>query len=99
MRLLRRHYSLTQQQIADKMGVSRASYQYAESLSPTGVFDRLARFWLTEYGITPNELLINELTEYDCIKLQKQREALVLNPHKFHISLTPQKVRVRKKTT
>lgn len=62
MRLLRRHYSLTQQQIADKMGVSRGNYQYAETRCPKDIFDKIAEFWIT-YGITPNELLIDGLEE------------------------------------
>ena len=61
MLLLRKRYGLTQKDIADSIGISRGCYQYCEQHSPTSLFDKISVFWLDNYGITPNELLLSNL--------------------------------------
>lgn len=65
MCFLRKRYDLTQQSIADRMGISRGCYQHGETSSPTAIFEKLITFWYKNYGITPNELLLQDLTDDD----------------------------------
>lgn len=66
------------------MGLSRGCYQHGEKKLPTGIFEKLITFWYENYKITPNEILLCELTEDDLKYIEEQRKV--------------KKVRVRIKT-
>ena len=61
LKVLRKHFKITQEEIAEKIGISRSSYQYAEAKSATGVIMEAIAFWNNNYGISPNDILMSEL--------------------------------------
>ncbi len=72
IKFIRKHYNLTQQEVANGVGCSRGSYQHAESNCPSGISIRLMRFWYKRYSITPNDLLLSVIDEERMEKIEKR---------------------------
>lgn len=68
---LRKHFKITQGDLSCAIGISRGSYQHFEVKGTGGPFPAVTMFWLKNYGLTPNDLLLHELTEEDLIHRRK----------------------------
>ncbi len=72
IKLVRKHYKLTQEDIAESIGCSRSSYQHCEANGAGGLVLELFKFWYTGYSIAPINLIEKELTKADIEKIEKR---------------------------
>ncbi len=72
IRFLRKYYKLTQENVADGVGCSLGCYQHAESKGTGPLLQDLIAFWGENYGITPNDLLLELLNEEKMSKIEQR---------------------------
>ena len=79
IKLLRKRYNLTQEDIADRIGCSRSAYQHCEAKGSGGLFLELSKFWYDSYSISPIYLIEKELTMVDIEKIENHNRFEKLN--------------------
>lgn len=79
IKFIRKHYKLTQEDIADKIGCSRSAYQHCEAKGAGGLFLELSKFWYNSYNISPTCLIEKELTAVDIEKIENRNRFEKLN--------------------
>lgn len=76
IKYLRKQKGFSQEQIADKISITRGSYQYLESKeAKVSILDLLSKI-CEVYNVTPNELLLYDLQFVEPEKLKEKKESI-----------------------
>ena len=72
IRLVRKHFKISQEELAEKIGCTRSSYQHNEAEGFCTILPLIIDFWYNNYGITPNDLLLEPLTKEKIVEIEQR---------------------------